>query len=183
MRLKEVIGRPEIECDDRVVEIKMPEMFGSEKRRFLVRAVAEGKGAEAIEAAAVELNYATLDGAQAPAQRQAVKVAFTDDEKKADASIRAEVVREKNVAQNRLAKERAVKLADEGKAKDAVAVLRQQAAANAAAPAAMQVPGLAEENMKLEAAASEIDRAGALAKSRRKAMQFENYNDKYQKGR
>ena len=45
----------------------------------------------------------------------------------------------------------------------------------------MQVPGLAEENQKLEAAASEIDSAGGLAKSRRKAMQFENYKDKYQK--
>ncbi|MEO5722115.1 MAG: VWA domain-containing protein [Chthoniobacterales bacterium] len=183
VRLKEVIGRPEIDCHDRVVEIKLPELFGSEKRRFLVRAVAEGRGTDAIEAAAVELNYAGLDGAAAPAQRQAVKVAFTDDEKKADASIRMEVAREHNVVQNRLAKEMAVKLADEGKAKDAVAVLRKQAAANAAAPAAMQVPGLAEENQKLEAAASEIDSAGALAKSRRKAMQFENYKDKYQKGR
>ncbi len=85
--------------------------------------------------------------------------------------------------QNRLAKELAVKLADEGKAKDAVAVLRQQAAKNAAAPAAVQVPGLAEENHKLEAAASEIDSAGGLAKSRRKAIQFENYADKYQKNR
>ena len=83
----------------------------------------------------------------------------------------------------RLAKELAVKLADEGKAKDAVAVLRQQAAANAAAPAPMQVPGMAEENRKLEAAADEIDTAGALAKSRRKAMQFENYSDKHQKSR
>ena len=136
MRLKEIIGRPDIECHDRVVEIKMPELFGSEKRRFLVRAVAENDSADAIEAAAVELNYATLSGAQAPAQRQAVKVAFTDSEKKADASIRAEVARENNVVQNRLAKEMAVKLADEGKAKDAVAVLRQQAAKNAAAPRA-----------------------------------------------
>ncbi len=76
VRLKEIIGRPDIECHDRVVEIKMPELFGSEKRRFLVRAVAENHDAGAIEAAAVELNYATLSGAQAPAQRQAVKVAF-----------------------------------------------------------------------------------------------------------
>ncbi len=184
VRLKEIIGRPDIDCDDRVVQIKMPELFGSEKRRFLVRCVAEGKSAaDAIEAAAVELNYATLSGAPAPSQRQAVKVAFTDDEKKADASLRVEVAREQSVVQNRLAKELAVKLADEGKAKDAVAVLRKQAAQNAAAPAAMQVPGLADENRKLEAAASEIDSAGSLAKSRRKAMQYENYADKYQKGR
>ena len=85
--------------------------------------------------------------------------------------------------QNRLAKEMAVKLADEGKTKDAVAVLRSQAAKNAAAPAPMQVPGVEEENRKLEEAAAEIDASGRLEKSRRKAMQFENYADKYQKSR
>ncbi len=184
VRLKEIIGRPDIHCDDRVVEIKMPELFGSEQRRFLVRCVAEGKSAaDSLEAAKVELNYAMLSGTSAPAQKQAVQVAFTDDEAKADKSIRADVAREHAVVENRLAKELAVKLADQGKAKDAVAVLRQQAAKNAAAPAPMQVPGVAEENKKLEAAASEIDSAGQLAKSRRKAMQYENYADKYQKGR
>jgi len=183
VRLKEIVGRPDIECRDRVVEIKMPEMFGSEKRRFLVRAVAEGKTADAIEAAAVELNYATLAGGAAPSQRLAAKIAFTDDQKKADASIQAEVARENSIVQNRLAKEMAVKLADEGKSKDAVAVLRSQALRNSAAPAPQQVPGVREENQKLEDAASELDARGRLDKSRRKSMQFENYADKYQKGR
>jgi hypothetical protein len=74
-----------------------------------------------------------------------------------------------------------VKLADEGRAKDAVAVLRSQAAANAAAPAPAQVPGLAIENKKLEEAASEIDSRGNLEKASRKSMQYENWQDKYQK--
>ena len=182
VRLKEIIGRPEIECHDRVVDIKMPELFGSEKRRFLVRCLAEGKTADAIEAAA-ELTYATLSGTTAPAQRQAAKIAFTDDQKKADSSIQVEVARENSVVQNRLAKEMAVKLADEGKSKDAVALLRSQAAKNAAAPAPMQVPGVKEENQKLEEAAAEIDSRGRLEKARRKSMQFENYADKYQKSR
>ncbi|MFZ1218663.1 MAG: VWA domain-containing protein [Chthoniobacterales bacterium] len=183
VRLKEIIGRPEIEVHDRVAEIKMPELFGSEQRRFLVRCEVEGEPKEAIDAATVELNYATLAGSQAPSQRQAAKIALTDDQKKADASVRAEVVREHSVVQNRLAKEMAVKLADEGKTKDAVALLRQQAAKNAAAPPAIQVPGVKEENQSLEAAASEIDSSGRLEKARRKAMQFENYADKYQKSR
>ena len=60
VRLKEIIGRPDIECHDRVAEIKMPELFGSEKRRFLVRCVAEGKAADAIEAGrgGIELRHA-----------------------------------------------------------------------------------------------------------------------------
>ena len=183
VRLKEIVGRPDIAIGDRVAEIKLPELFGSEQRRFLVRCVADGKTADTLEAADVELNYATSDGNAAPAQRLAAKVAFTEDEKRAEASILPEVAREHAIAQNRLAKELAVKLADEGKAKDAVAVLRKQAATNAALPAPMQVPGTAAENQKLEAAADEIASGGRLEKSRRKAMQFENYADKYQKTR
>lgn len=106
---------------------------------------------------------------------------FTDEAPKSEASLRPEVAREVSVTGNRLAKERAVKLADEGRAKEAAEVLRHQAAANAAAPAPAQLPGLAEENRKLEAAADEISTAGQLGKSSRKAIQFENYKDKYQK--
>src|SRR6266403_1176890 len=172
VHLKEIIGQPDIDCHDRTAEIKIPELFGSEKRRFLVRCVTDGKTADALEAATVELNYTTVKGDSAPAQKQAAKIAFTDDEKKSDSSVRAEVVREHSVVENRLAKEKAVKLADEGKAKDAAEVLRQQAAKNAAAPAPMQVPGVAEENRKLEEAAREMDSSGTIAKARRKAMQF-----------
>jgi Ca-activated chloride channel family protein len=183
VHLKEIIGQPDIDCHDRTAEIKIPELFGSEKRRFLVRCVADGKTADALEAATVELNYATANGDSAPAQKQAAKIAFTDDQKKSDSSVRAEVAREHSVVENRIAKETAVKLADEGKAKDAAAVLRKQAAKNAAAPAPMQVPGVAEENRKLEEAASEMDANGNIAKARRKSMQYENYADKYQKSR
>jgi Ca-activated chloride channel family protein len=182
VHLKEIIGQPEIDCHDRVVEIKMPELFGAEKRRFLVRCQADEKKADSWEASA-ELNYATIAGEKAPAQRQAAKIAFTEDEKKSEASVRQDVARENNVVQNRIAKERAVKLADEGKSKDAVTVLREQAAKNAAAPQAVQVPGVSEENRRLEETAKELDANGALAKSRRKSMQFENYADKYQKSR
>ncbi len=183
VHLKEIVGRPEIECKDRVAEIKMPELFGSEKRRFLVRCVTDAKTADALDAATVELNYATLSGGAGPSQRQSAKITLTDDEKKSDASIRPEVAREHSVVQNRLAKELAVKLADEGKSKDAVALLRQQAAKNAAAAPQMQVPGVAEENRKLEEAARDLDANGRLEKARRKSMQFENYSDKYQKSR
>jgi Ca-activated chloride channel homolog len=182
VHLKEIIGQSEIECHDRSAEIKMPELFGAEKRKFLVRCLADEKTAATLEAAA-ELNYASVSGTQAPAQRQAAKIAFTEDQTKAEASVRPEVARENNVVQNRLAKERAVKLADEGKTKDAIALLRDQAAKNAAAPPPVQVPGVAEENRRLEDAAKEMDSQGQLAKARRKSMQFENYADKYQKSR
>ncbi|MGB8167080.1 MAG: VWA domain-containing protein [Chthoniobacteraceae bacterium] len=181
VRLREIIGRPEIECHDRSAEIRMPELFGSEKRRFLARCVVEEKRAEPLDVAEIELNYETAEGSRATAQSQMAKVKFTDEAPKSDASLRPEVAKEVSVVGNRLAKERAVKLADEGKSREAVDVLRRQAVANAAAPAPAQLPALAEENRKLEAAASEIDRGGQLEKSSRKAMQYDNYKDKYQK--
>lgn len=181
VRLREIIGRPDLECRGRNVEIRLPELFGTERRRFLARCTVEEKRAEPLEVAAIELSYETAEGSRAPAQSQLAKVRFTDEVPKSDASLRSDVAREVSVAENRLAKERAVKLADQGRAKDAVEVLRRQAVANGAAPAAAQLPDLSEENRKLEAAAAEIDRGGQLEKSSRKAIQYDNWKDKYQK--
>ncbi len=98
-----------------------------------------------------------------------------------EASLRGEVAREVSIYENRASKELAVKLADEGRAKEASKVLRQQAAENAAAPAAARLPNVASENKKLEASASEVDAFGSFSKARRKQVQYENYQDKYQK--
>jgi Ca-activated chloride channel family protein len=181
VRLREIIGRPEIECRARSAEIRIPEIFGTERRRFLARCVVEEKRVEPLEVASIELNYETAEGAKALAQSQFAEVKFTDEAPKSDASLRPDVAKEVSVAGNRLAKERAVQLADEGRAKEAAELLRGQAAANAAAPVPAQLPELKEENRKLEAAAREIDNGGQLEKGSRKAMQYDNYKDKYQK--
>jgi Ca-activated chloride channel family protein len=181
VRLKEIIGRPEIDCTGRSVEIKLPEYFGGDKRRFLARCIAENSTSEPLEIAMVDLSYEPASGGKAEPQQQAAKIKFTDEERKSDESLRVEISREVAVAKNRLAKELAVKLADEGRSKDAADVLRKQAAANAAAPAPMQLPGVAEENRKLEAAAAEVESKGQLEKSSRKQIQYENWQDKYQK--
>ena len=181
VRLKEIIGQPEIECRGRSADIALPEYFGGDKRRFLARCVVEEKASAPLEVASVDLKYELADGGRAVPQQQAAKIGFTDEEKKADASVRLEVVREVSITENRLAKECAVRLADEGKSKDAADVLRNQAARNSAAPAAAQVPGLARENKKLEDAAKEVESRGQLGRDSRKQIQYENWQDKYQK--
>ena len=183
VRLKEIIGQPDIQCRDRSASITLPEYFGGDKRRFLARCVVEEKNSAPLEVAAVDLKYEAAGGGVAEPQQQAAKVSFTDEEKKSEASLRMEVRRERSVVENRLAKEQAVKLADEGKTKEAADVLRRQADNNAAAPAAAQVPGLALENRKLEEAAKEVESNGRLGSGSRKAMQYENWQDKYQKAR
>jgi Ca-activated chloride channel family protein len=181
VRVREIIGRPEIDCTGQSVEIKLPEYFGGDKRRFLARCVAENVTPEPLELAMVDLGYESSGGEKVAGQKQEAKVRFTDEEQKADDSLRTDVAREVAVAKNRLAKELAVKLADEGKGKDAADVLRNQAAANSAAPAAQQLPGMAAENRKLEDAAREVETQGGLGKSSRKQIQYENWQDKYQK--
>jgi len=181
VRIKEIIGLPEIECRGRSADIALPEYFGGDKRRFLVRCVIESKATEPIEVAAVDLKYEPMSGAKAEPQQQAAHIRFTDEERKSAASQRAEIGREVAIADNRLAKELAVKLADEGRGKAAADVLRSQAAKNAAAPAALQLPGLTAENRRLEDAAKEVESQGQLGKSTRKQVQYENWQDKYQK--
>ena len=181
VRLKEIIGQPEIECRGRSADITLPEYFGGDKRRFLARCVVEEKSSASLEVASVDLKYEPAGGGSAEPQQQAAKVDFTDEEKKSETSLRPEVTREVSIAENRLAKERAVRLADEGKGKDAADVLRGQAARNAALPAAAQLPGQALENQKLDEAAKEIESRGTLSKTSRKGIQYENWQDKYQK--
>jgi len=51
VRLREIIGRPEIECRGRNVEIRMPELFGAEKRRFLASLRRGGEKAAPLDVA------------------------------------------------------------------------------------------------------------------------------------
>ena len=181
VRIKEIIGLPEIECRGRSADISLPEYFGGDRRRFLVRCFVESKVAEPLEVAAVDLKYDAVSGAKAEPQQQCANFRFTDAAEKSAISQRAEIAREVAVAENALSKARAVKLADEGKGREAADVLRSQIATNAAAPDAVKLPGLATENRKLENAAKEVESQGQLGKATRKQVQYENWQDKYQK--
>ena len=181
VRIREIVGLPEIKCGGQSADIALPEYFGGDKRRFLVRCAVEAKRTEPIEVAAVDLKYEAVSGEKAEPQKQAANVRFTDEADKSEGSQRAEIAREVSIVENRLSKARAVKLADEGNSKDAARVLRDQAEQNAAAPAKAQLPGLAAENRRLEEAAREVESQGQLGKATRKQVQYENWQDKYQK--
>jgi Ca-activated chloride channel family protein len=181
VRVREIMGRPEIDCSGRTVEIQLPEYFGGEKRRFLARCVVDKATPESLDVAAVDLKYESSSGAKEAQQPQNARISFTDEEQKSKDSLRPDVAQGVAILNNCLVKERAVKLADEGRAKDAAYLLRQQAQVNAALPAPAQLPGQAEENRKLEAAAAEVESKGALEKSSRKQIQYENWQDKNQK--
>ena len=181
VRLREILGHPEVRCEGRTAEITMPEYFGSDRRRFLVKCTVDSSDVDRMKIADVALSYDDATSKQRLTQNQAATVAISDDEIAVEKSLRPEISKEVAVLENRIDKEEAVRLADAGKAREATELLRSRAAQNAAAPVAQQLPNVAEENRKLEATASEISTQGTLLKSSRKQVQWENYQDKYQK--
>lgn len=181
VEIHEILGHPEIKCEERSAEITLPEFFGSEKRRYLARCTVREPQSEPLAVASVVLKYETADTGKTESDTKDATVRFTDHAADSDKSLQAEVAREASILKNREAKELAVKLADEGKSKDAAMVLSRQAAINAAAPAKAQIPNLEKENQSLTAGAKELNDSGSFSKRTRKQTQLENWQDKYQK--
>lgn len=180
VRVREIVGYPEIKCDEQRAEIVLPEYFSSDKRRFLARCSIEGTSNEKQEIAAVTLRYDDAQEKRSAAASGAVSVRLTDTESDAIASIRSEVSQEYAVQQNRVDKEAALRLADSGRAKDAAQLIRRRVEMNAAAPAASQAPDVQRENAKLNELARELEDRGTLSKSSRKATQYDNWKAKRQ---
>jgi Ca-activated chloride channel family protein len=174
VRIREILGQPDIDCSGRTVEIKLPEYFGGDKRRFLARCIADEPTAQPLEVAMVDLRYESGAGEKATAQQNA-QVRFTDEERKASDSIRNEIAQEVATVENRVARERAMKLADEGRVAEATSLLRSQIYSNAAAPLPLQLPNCAAENKKLDDAARQLESNGQLDKTSRKTFQYENW--------
>lgn len=179
--VREIVGHPEIKCEQRAAEISLPELFGSEHRIFHLLCHVDEAGAETLALAKVGLTYDDEAMKKRASQTSTATVGLTDDEKKSIESIRNETARNVAVLQNRLDKEKAVALADAGRPKEAAALLEQRAIGNSQLPASQQVPGVAEENRKLQSWADELKAKGNLGNLSRKAAQYENYQDRTQK--
>ena len=181
VELKEILGHPEIPCSKGVAEITLPEVFGAERRLFHLRCTADAGTAERQSMAKLALDYADETNQQRQQAVAEVQVAWTDDAQQAVASVDDSTAQRVGVLRNRLAKEEAVALADQGKGQEAAEVLNAQVLRNVAAPAAQQIPSVTTENSRLKDWAGELQQRGSLGKTSRKAVQFDNYQDKYQK--
>lgn len=101
--------------------------------------------------------------------------------KESESSIHPEVAKKLAITENRLDKEKAVLLADEGRGEEAAKVLRRRAFMNASLPIIAKSKLLEEENEGLAETAKELEEKKSLSSSSRKQIQYENYQDKYQK--
>lgn len=176
-----VLGEEDFVFQGQSVTIPLSDFYGSQTRRFLVSCeTPDGEAAE-LDLAKVSVAYEDAESGRAVSTSQSARVKRSDDARLVAASLRADVAANSAITQNRLAKERAVKLADAGKPKEAAALLENQAAANAALPAAAQSPLLQSENDVLLRKAGELKASGSFSKTSRKEIQYQNYQDKNQK--
>lgn len=177
-----VIGESGYSFSGQTVRIPLNELFSSQTRRFLISCKPPTDRGQEIEVARVELNYERADG-KAGRDAQVVKVQVSEDKTAVEKSVQSEVAAQVAVTENRLAKEEAVKLADSGKNNEAAAVLIRQAEKNASLPAAAQSSLLDKDNAFLKMKAQELQNSGALSKSSRKEIQYQNFLDRKQQGR
>jgi len=178
---KAVLGEDEISFRGQSVTIPLSDFYGLQTRRFLISCEAPDGADEKIELASVSLAYDEVESGAAQSDRQSAWVGRSADPKTVEASIRGEVAANSAIMQNRLAKERAVKLADAGKSREAAEILLSQAASNASLPAVAQSSLLEQENQVLRDKAEELKNNGSLSKASRKEVQYQNYQDKKQK--
>ena len=178
---KAVLGEDDIAFRGQSVTIPLSDFYGSQTRRFLISCETPEGGEEKLELAAVELAYDETESGRAGGDRQSAWVQRSADAKAVEDSVRADVAANSAIIDNRLAKERAVKLADAGQPREAADVLLRQAASNAALPAAAQSSLLQQENEVLREKAEELQNTGAWSKASRKEVQYQNYQDKKQK--
>jgi len=182
VRPRGVMGRPDLEFEGNRVKIDLATLNALESRQFLIECAPE-TDAEKMELANVQVRYETLEGEKRDASKR-LSVNRTSDKAAAEASVDREVLASVAMTENRLAKEEAVALADEGKVDEAGEVLKRQIRRNAVV--AQQLPAapgaqLEEENASLSETEQELKSNGGLGKSTRKRIQYENYQDKFDK--
>ncbi|HEY5792621.1 MAG TPA: VWA domain-containing protein [Chthoniobacterales bacterium] len=176
-----IIGEDEFAFKGQTATLPLSEFSAAQTRRFLISCEAPKVKDAEIALAQVELNYVDAESRQAVREIEKVTVRQSPDEAASQDSIQAEVLANRAITENRLAKERAVKLADAGKAEEAARVLETQHTINASLPAAAQSERLQQEQSELKAKSSELQNNGSLSKISRKAIQYDNYRDKTQK--
>ncbi|MDR0533787.1 MAG: VWA domain-containing protein [Verrucomicrobiales bacterium] len=178
----EIIGRPEVRFEKNCATLSLGEFYAEQRKNFLVRCkIVKASKNDQMDVANVQVNYRDEQSASEKQSSSLASVKFTKDQAKADGSLNTEVSKQVAWFNNVQARQQAFDLAEQGKAKEAAQVLRQQAVANAALPAAVQSEKLMKDNASLNATANTLEEKQSLDSSSRKAFQFDNYNLKEQK--
>jgi Ca-activated chloride channel family protein len=177
-----VIGFPEVTFSGNRAEMEIPELVADQTRSILVRCrLTEGRKTYPSEMLQASMQFEDVRTGGKASQAAVACVDYTKDRDESDKSIQAPVAQQVAIANNREAKESALRFADQGDAEKAAEVLTMQRRANANLPAAAQNAVVAKDDATLEQLSGELKSKGELSKASRKGLQYENYSDKYNK--
>jgi len=176
----EIIGHPEVIFKGQSAVIVLSGIYSEQNRYFFLRCQS-GQKRESSDVVQVKMVYDDESTGSSRNLDASAKVTFTGSTVESEKSIEPEVAKKLAITRNSLAKDEAIRLADAGKPKEAAEVLSKQASVNSGLPAAAKSDQLDIENKKLETRSAELKSSGSFSKSSRKEVQYENFQDKYQK--
>lgn len=175
----EVIGQPEIKINGQNIKVEMGHIYKRREISYLIRCKVTDPTLKPQKVANVSVTY---ENAQTEKNHRASlesKVNFTKDEAASTKSIDIKVGKELALTETRIAKEKALKLQDEGRYKDAAKVLNQRRTANQSLPTEIaDMAEVKEEEAILDATAQQMESGRAFDKSQRKGFQERNYKQK-----
>ncbi|MEO6846591.1 MAG: VWA domain-containing protein [Chthoniobacterales bacterium] len=171
---KGILGEPCFVFHGQTLEIPIAEFYGAQSRRFLVECEIPSGETQTITVGNVEVSFSDAVTGSKKQLSAAASVQRTKDKATEEKSAAPDIVNQTAITQNRISKEQAVKLADEGHKDKAIAVIEQQQTLNANAPASIRA-SLVEDSKNT------LGKMNVWSRASRKSVQYENYQDKYQK--
>ena len=165
------------------IEVSVDNLYGAEKYALFEIDVPKSDKESVLDAIAVKVDYVdAASGAKASAKAP-LKIAYTSDKKKVASNRQADIAAQAELAKNAEVREEAVKLADEGRSKEASKLLKQRAQevkqAAPAAPAAT-APQMESEARYFDSLADSIEASGSITNEQRKENVNEAYKQKNQ---
>ena len=164
------------------LEVSIDNLYGTEKYALIEMEIPEGEPGALLEAAEIVLEYTDPVSGEIVRQKAPLQISFTGEESEVEKNRRPEIVSQAAIARNAEIREEAVRLADEGKAREAAQMLGQRTkelrmlapAAGAAAPA------MEKESGYFEDLAESLLSTGSLSNTERKEVLNEAYMQKTQ---
>ena len=160
-------------------------LYSSDKYALFELELPEGGDGTTAEVAEVVLEFLDPESGERISRAATLNIAFTGDSAEVEKSRNPEIVSQAAMARNAEIREEAVRLADEGKAKEAARILgERKLQLMTIAPAAGEAaPAMMRESEVFDELADSLSSSGELSNEKRKEMLNEAYILKNQQTR
>ncbi|GHV35232.1 hypothetical protein FACS1894187_07510 [Synergistales bacterium] len=179
-----VIGRSASEYGDDgdSITVSIDNLYRAEKYAMFEIEITETESAEVFDAATVRLEYVDAATGELVAREVSLTLSFTKDDREVAKNRDPEIVSQAEVAHNAEVREEVVRFADEGRAAEAVQVLRERAEAlkQFAPSAGASAPALSADAKEFESMADGLNERGRMSSESRKETLNKAYTQKNQ---